>query len=300
MPTALVRCADTLPAAITETPRPDRESARRDRSSSRRGSPRCRSSRRAPRRARCPAQQQPGDESDDRLLELSLRIDRAARDSHDRIVALADELRAEMAAKSAALDARLQAQLDDTAALQQRFEEVQEAVAAALARAEETTEALHVETGSLAGQARRALRAAPRRRTGGAGCERAARRAARGDRRESGGRRRWCDRLAAEVAELTRRVEQLDAIGEASTRAIERAVLEGLADLGKQLTPRRRSTASRARAMQAFARLPRSGDRGGRCQARRARLGADRRERLNACGPPVAGRRSFDQRSCVT
>ena len=44
------------------------------------------------------------------------------------------------------------------------------------------------------------------------------------------------DRLAMDVAELTRRVEQLDSFGEAATRAIERAVLEGLADLGKKLT----------------------------------------------------------------
>ena len=181
------------------------------------------------------AQQQPGNESGDRLLELSVRIDRAARDSHDRIVALADELRADITARSTSFEARLQAQLDALAAVEKRFEDVHEAAAAALARAEETTEALHVETGSLAGRLDElfGLRHADAQVARVANERLAARLAeiptSQADEETVG-------RLATDVAELTRRVEQLDTSGAAATRAIERAVLEGLAELGKKLT----------------------------------------------------------------
>ena len=179
-------------------------------------------------------QEQPDNESDDRVLELSVRIDRAARDSHDRIVALADELRADVAAKSAAFEARLQAQLDAAAAVEQRFEDVQKAAAAALARTEETTDALHVETGSLAGRVDEPSGCAtPTRRWPGlrtSDSPRGSRRSPRVRLTKEG----WtCSRRTCGFA---RRVEQLDAFGEAATRAIERAVLEGLADLGKKLT----------------------------------------------------------------
>ncbi len=181
------------------------------------------------------AQQERRNESGDRVLELSVRIDRAARDSHDRIVALADELRADVAAKSAAFEARLKAQLDATAAVEQRFGDVQEAAAAALARAEEATEALHVETGSLAGRVDELFGL----RHADAQVARVAneRLAARVAEITSGpADQGMVDRLATDVADLARRVEQLDSFGEAATRAIERAVLEGLADLGKKLT----------------------------------------------------------------
>ena len=243
------------------------------------------------------AQQQPGNESGDRLLELSVRIDRAARDSHDRIVALADELRADIAAKSAAFDARLQAQLDAAAAVEQRFEDVHEAAAAALARAEETTEALHVETGSLAGRLDELF-----------GLRHADAQVARVAN----------ERLAARLAEIT--VSQADEgtlerlsdgrRGAHPSSGTARLVRRGRDSGDRACRPRgaRRpreeahgqgdEAGQAGQGDEAFARLPRSGDRGGRCQARRARL--RRPEALNACGPPVAGRRSFDQRTCVT
>jgi hypothetical protein len=180
-------------------------------------------------------QQDTGTEPGERLLELSLRIDSAAKGSHDRIVALADELRADIATRSAAFDARLQAQLDAVAAVEQRFEDVHEAAAAALARAEETTEALHVETGSLAGRLDElfGLRHADTQVARVANERLAARVAEITTSRADEG---TLERLATDVAELTRRVEQLDSFGEAAIRAIERTILEGLADLGKKLT----------------------------------------------------------------
>ena len=243
------------------------------------------------------AQQQPGNESGDRLLELSVRIDRAARDSHDRIVALADELRADIAAKSAAFDARLQAQLDAAAAVEQRFEDVHEAAAAALARAEETTEALHVETGSLAGRLDElfGLRHADAQVARVANERLAARLAEITASQADEG---TLERLTTDVAELTRRVEQLDSSGEAATRAIERAVLEGLADLGKKLTAKATKQGKQGKGMRRS--LDSLGAAIAAADARLAEHDSAGPKRLNACGPPVAGRRSFDQRTCAT
>ena len=141
-----------------------------------------------------------------------------------------------MAAKSAGLDARLQAQLDEAAALaaagSTRRRRPQRA---ASPRAEETTEELHVEIGSLAGRLDElfGLRHADAQVARVANERLAARLEDLG---ASQADDEALDRLAAEVAELTRRVEQLDSIGEQSARVVERAVLEGLADFGKQLT----------------------------------------------------------------
>ena len=243
------------------------------------------------------AQQQPGNESGDRLLELSVRIDRAARDSHDRIVALADELRADITARSTSFDARLQAQLDALAAVEQRFEDVQEAAAAALARAEETTEALHVETGSLAGRLDElfGLRHADAQVARVANERLAARLAEIPS--ESGGRRNGgptCDgRRGAHPSSGTARLVRRgrDSGDRARCPRGARRTREEAHGQGDE-------AGQAGQGDEAFARLARSGDCGGRCQARRARL--RRLEALNACGPPVAGRRSFDQRTCVT
>ena len=92
-------------------------------------------------------------------------------------------------------------------------------------------------------------------------------------------------------------MEQLDSSGEAATRAIERAVLEGLADLGRKLTAKApRSRASRARG---------SGVRSIRSERRSpppmpgspARLRRLEAERLRPAG---GGPQAFDQRTCVT
>ena len=121
----------------------------------------------------------------------------------------------------AELEARLQAQLDEAAASQRRFEEAQEE--------------LHVETGSLAGRLDELFGL----RHADAQVARVAneRLAARFDElAASQSDEESLVRLEAEVAELTRRIEQIDSIGEESARVIERAVLAGLADLGQQLT----------------------------------------------------------------
>ena len=137
---------------------------------------------------------EPAPDPGERLLELSLRIDRAARDSHDRIAALAAEL-----------------------------------------RAEGTAAELHVEIGSLAGRLDElfGLRHADAQAARVANERLAARLE---DLSASQTDDDLLDRLAAEVGELTRRVEQLDSVGEQSARVVERAVLVGLADFGKQLT----------------------------------------------------------------
>jgi hypothetical protein len=178
---------------------------------------------------------EPGPDPSERLLELSVRIDRVARDSHDRIAALAAELRTEVAVKSAGLDARLEAQLDEAAALQRQVVAAQEAAASTVAGAEETAAALHVEIGSLAGRLDElfGLRHADAQVARVANERLAARLE---DLSVSQADDEALDRLAAEVGELTRRVEQLDSVGEQSARVVERAVLEGLADFGKQLT----------------------------------------------------------------
>ena len=179
--------------------------------------------------------QEPAADPSERLLELSLRIDRVARDSHDRIAALAAELRTEVAVKSAGLDARLEAQLDEAAALQRQVVAAQEAAASTVAGAEETTAELHVEIGSLAGRLDElfGLRHADAQVARVANERLAARLEDLG---ASQADDEALDRLAVEVAELTRRVEQLDSIGEQSARVVERAVLDGLADFGRQLT----------------------------------------------------------------
>ena len=226
-----------------------------------------------------------------------LRIDRAARDSHDRIVALADELRAD-----SPRDRRARRPTPGSARRRRRGRssgstDVHEAAAAALARAEETTEALHVEMGSLAGRLDELFGL----RHADAQVARVAneRLAARLEDRSESGRRGTLDRLAdgCRGAHPSSRAARL--VRRGATRAIERAVLEGLADLGKQLTAKatkhgkpgkalRRSLDSLAAAIAA-------------ADARLAEHGLPpARQPVNACGPPVAGRRSFDQRTCVT
>ena len=137
-----------------------------------------------------------------------------------------------MAAKSAGLDA---SSLDEAAVLQRQFVTAQEAVAATVAGVEETTAELHVEIGSLAGRLDElfGLRHADAQVARVANERLAARLEDLGANQADD---ETLDRLATEVAELTRRVEQLGSIGEQSARVVERAVLDGLADFGKQLT----------------------------------------------------------------
>jgi hypothetical protein len=66
----------------------------------------------------------------ERLQELSLRLDRIARDGHDRVLGLADELRAEAAAAAAGLDRRLQAGADEARELRAALAGVQAGVSA--------------------------------------------------------------------------------------------------------------------------------------------------------------------------
>ena len=178
---------------------------------------------------------EPTPDPGERLLELSLRIDRGARDSHDRIAALAAELRTVVALKSAGLHARLEAQLDEAAALQRHVAVAQEATASTVAGAEEAVAELNVEIGSLAGRLDElfGLRHADAQ-VARVGTERLAARLE--DVRANQADDEALDRLATEVTELTHRLERLDSIGEQSARVVERAVLEGLADFGKQLT----------------------------------------------------------------
>jgi hypothetical protein len=161
------------------------------------------------------AQQRPPADPSARLRELSLRIDRAARESHDRISALATDLRTELAVKSAGLDARLQAQLDDASASQRRFAELQDAATAALADSTESAADLHAELGSLAGRLDElyGLRHADLK-VGRAANE----------------------RLSARLDDLVARREAERADAGEETRAAELAVLEALGDLGRQLT----------------------------------------------------------------
>jgi hypothetical protein len=178
---------------------------------------------------------EPAPDPGERLLELSLRIDHAARESHDRIAALAAELSTEVGVKSAGLDARLQAHLDEAAELQRRVAAAQAAAESTFAGAEETAAELHVEIASLAGRLDElfGLRHADAQAARVANERLAARLE---DLNASQFDDDLLDRLAGEVGELTRRVEQMDSIGEQSARVVERAVLEGLADFGKQLT----------------------------------------------------------------
>ena len=190
----------------------------------------------------------PVDDPDERLLELSVRIDRTARDGHDRVVGLAEELRAEAAAKVAELGARLQGEPEETAALRSRVAELEEDVARAHADAERMATAWRAEVGSLAGRIdellglrhadARAARAATDQlgerldelvglRAGDAETDAAATQAME--------LREELERLTAAVAALGTRLDEQAAIGEEQARVTERAVSKGLASLGKRL-----------------------------------------------------------------
>ena len=102
------------------------------------------------------------------------------------------------------------------------------------------------------------------------------------------------DRLAAEVAELTRRVEQLDSIGEQSARVVERAVLEGLADFGKQLTakaPKQGKSSKRlCRSIDALAAAIAAADARSTALSPAPRTSAPSpKADPNDCGPPSGG-----------
>ena len=161
------------------------------------------------------AQQKPPADPSDRLVELLVRIDSVARDSHERIGSLATDLRAELAVESAGLDARLEAQLEEVAAVQRRLDELQSAATAALASGTESSAELHVELGSLAGRLDElyGLRHADLK-VGRAATE----------------------RLAARLDDLAAQREVERAAADEGARAAELAVLEALSDLGRQLT----------------------------------------------------------------
>ena len=121
-----------------------------------------------------------------------------------------------MAVESAGLDARLQAQLDEAAALQRRFAEVQEDATAALAGTRETMAELHVETGSLEGRLDELF-----------GLRHADAQVARVAN----------ERLAARVEDLIAHREADEGVDAAeAVRASDRALLEALSDLARELT----------------------------------------------------------------
>ena len=213
------------------------------------------------------ARPEPAADPSERLLELSLRIDRTAGDSHDRIAALAAELREEVAAKSAGLDCSRPARRGRCAAAagssRRRRRQRRPSPAPRRRPRSSTSRSARWRGGSTSSSAC----VTPTRRSHGS--------------RTSASRRGWrisvrfrlddeaLDRLAAEVAELTRRVEQLGSIGDQSARVVERAVLDGLADFGKQLTGQGAEARQAGEAPAPFDRCARGCDRGSRRRDRR-------------------------------
>lgn len=184
---------------------------------------------------------------DERFEELSLRLDRV-ESRFDELGRLAEELRVELAGKSARLDDRIQAQVDDAAGLQLGLAAVQETAAGALAAAEERTAELHVEIGSLAGRldelfglrhadaqvarvANERLGARLEGLIARQADEAAAALAVAMDSHDDPGLEQGVDRLAGDVASLTRRLEQQGALIAESLRA----TLEELTFLGKRV-----------------------------------------------------------------
>ena len=187
------------------------------------------------------------DDPDQRLLELSAEIDRTARDGRESVATLADELRAEAAARAADAPV-LHVGPDETAALRARVEELEVETAQARTDAELAAAAWRSEVGSLAARIDELL-----------GLRYADAQAARAASTRLGQRldelstlrpdddgatptleawpelRTELERMASSVQQLERRLDEQVAIGEEQVRATERAVRKGLASLGKQL-----------------------------------------------------------------
>ena len=185
----------------------------------------------------------------ERLLELSAELDRTARDTRETVATLADELRAEAAARAADVGVGLHAESDEAIALRARVEELEVEAARARTDAERAAAAWRNEVGSLAARIDELL-----------GLRHADAQAARAAREQLGERldelamlspndagaspdpeaglelQAKLERVASSVEQLGRRLDEQVAIGEEQARATERAVRKGLASLGKQLT----------------------------------------------------------------
>ena len=189
------------------------------------------------------------DDPGERLLELSAELDRTARDTRESVATLADELRAEAAARAADVGVGLHAESDEAIALRARVEELEVEAARARTDAEQAAAAWRTEVGSLAARIDELL-----------GLRHADAQAARAAREQLGERlqelaalgpndagassvpeaglelQAELERVASSVEQLGRRLDEQVAIGEEQARATERAVRKGLASLGKQLT----------------------------------------------------------------
>jgi hypothetical protein len=189
------------------------------------------------------------DDPGERLLELSVELDRTARDGRESVARLADELRAEAAARAAAAGVEHHAEPDGTTALRARVEELEVEAARARTDAERAAAAWRNEVGSLAARIDELL-----------GLRHADAQAARAASEQLGERleelaalrpddggtasgpeagpelRAELEQVASSVEVLGRRLDEQVAIGEEQARATERAVRKGLASLGKQLT----------------------------------------------------------------
>ena len=111
------------------------------------------------------------DDPGERLLELSVELDRTARDGRESVARLADELRAEAAARAAAAGVELHAEPDETTALRARVEELEVEASSGADRCRTGGGSLAQRGGVARSTDRRASRAAPRRRPGGTSCE---------------------------------------------------------------------------------------------------------------------------------
>ena len=188
------------------------------------------------------------DDPGERLLELSVELDRTARDGRESVARLADELRAEAAARAAAAGVELHAAPDETTALRARVEELEVEAARARTDAERAAAAWRNEVGSLAARIdellglrhadAQAARAASTHL--GERLEELAALRPDDDRATPGSEagpelRAELEQMASSVEQLGRRLDEQVAVGEEQVRATERAVRKGLASLGKQL-----------------------------------------------------------------
>ena len=144
---------------------------------------------------------------------LAARLERIEGQLEAAEPGLADELRAEAAARAADQGSRLEAESEETAALRARVDELEEEASRLRADAEQATAAWRNEAGSLAARIDELL-----------GLRHADAQAARAA----------SDRLDDRMDELGRRLDAQAAIGEEQVRVTERALRKGLASLGER------------------------------------------------------------------
>jgi hypothetical protein len=153
-------------------------------------------------------------EVDAQLLDLSVRVDRTARDGHDRAVGLAEELRLEAVARTAEVRDELRAGDEELLALREALAEARGALEGLRLEGERAATALRSEVTSLSGRVDDllALRAA-----------------------DAALSRSTQEHLRTDVTALTQRLEHQAAVAEEQARATELAVRKGLASLGKRI-----------------------------------------------------------------